>query len=55
MCSSDLEPELCADAFAGNIQAQKDLLWVHKLLSTAGIKGIKEELARRFGTSTACR
>jgi dihydrodipicolinate synthase/N-acetylneuraminate lyase len=55
LAAANLEPELCADAFAGNIQAQKDLLWVHKLISTAGIKGIKEELARRFGTSTACR
>jgi len=55
LAAANLEPELCIDAFAGNMQAQKDLLWAHKLISTAGIKGIKEELARRFGTSTACR
>jgi dihydrodipicolinate synthase/N-acetylneuraminate lyase len=55
LAAANLEPELCSDAFAGNIQAQKDLLWAHKLLSVAGVKGIKEELARRHGTSTACR
>ena len=55
LAAANLEPELCVDAFAGNIQAQKDLLWAHKLISAAGVKGIKEELARRFGTSTACR
>ncbi len=55
LAAANLEPELCSDAFAGNIQAQKDLLWAHKVISTSGIKGIKEELARRHGTSTACR
>jgi dihydrodipicolinate synthase/N-acetylneuraminate lyase len=54
LAAANLEPELCSDAFAGNIQAQKDLLWVHKV-STGGAKAIKEELARRHGTSTACR
>lgn len=54
LAAANLEPELCIDAFAGSIQAQKDLLWVHKV-STGGPKAIKEELARRHGTSTACR
>ena len=31
LAAANLEPELCADAFAGNVQAQKDLLWAHKI------------------------
>jgi 4-hydroxy-tetrahydrodipicolinate synthase len=52
---ANLEPELCVDAFAGSVPAQKDLLAAHKIHSAYGIKGIKEELARRYGTSTVCR
>ena len=52
---ANLEPERCVDAFAGDVQAQKDLLGAHKILSCYGVKGIKEELARRHGTSTVCR
>jgi dihydrodipicolinate synthase/N-acetylneuraminate lyase len=52
---ANLEPELCADAFAGSVPAQKDLLAAHKILTCYGVKGIKEELARRYGTSTVCR
>ena len=52
---ANLEPELCVDAFAGSVQAQKDLLAAHKILRCYGVKGIKEELARRHGTSTVCR
>ena len=52
---ANLEPELCVDAFAGSVVAQKDLLAAHKILSCYGVKGIKEELARKFGTSTVCR
>ena len=52
---ANLEPELCIDAFAGSTQAQKDLISAHRLSTDYGVKGIKEELARRFGTSTACR
>jgi dihydrodipicolinate synthase/N-acetylneuraminate lyase len=55
LAAANLEPELCADAFAGDVQAQKDLLAIHHIVSQKGAKGIKEELARRFGTSTACR
>jgi dihydrodipicolinate synthase/N-acetylneuraminate lyase len=55
LAAANLEPELCSDAFAGNITAQKDLLWAHQTVSAGGVKGIKEELARRHGTSTACR
>jgi 4-hydroxy-tetrahydrodipicolinate synthase len=52
---ANLEPELCVDAFAGSVPAQKDLLAAHKIHSTYGIKGLKEELSRRYGTSTVCR
>jgi 4-hydroxy-tetrahydrodipicolinate synthase len=55
LAAANLEPELCADAFAGNVQAQKDLLAIHQIVSLKGVKGIKEELARRYGSSTACR
>jgi dihydrodipicolinate synthase/N-acetylneuraminate lyase len=55
LAAANLEPELCADAFSGDVQAQKDLLAIHQIVSHKGVKGIKEELARRFGTSTACR
>ena len=51
LAAANLEPELCVDAFAGNVQAQKDLLGAHKILTCYGVKGIKEELARRHGTS----
>ena len=53
--AANLEPERCIDAFAGDINAQKDLLSAHKIVSVYGVKGIKEELARRHGTSTVCR
>jgi 4-hydroxy-tetrahydrodipicolinate synthase len=55
LAAANLEPELCADAFAGHVQAQRDLLSIHQIVSQRGVKGIKEELARRHGTSTACR
>ena len=55
LAAANLEPERCSDAFAGDIQAQRDLLPVHKIVSHYGVKGIKEELARRQGTSTIVR
>jgi 4-hydroxy-tetrahydrodipicolinate synthase len=55
LAAANLEPELCSDAFAGSVAAQKDLLYAHKILTLYGVKGIKEELARRYGTSTVCR
>jgi 4-hydroxy-tetrahydrodipicolinate synthase len=55
LAAANLEPELCSDAFAGSVQAQKDLLYAHKIHTLYGIKGIKEELARRYHTSTVCR
>jgi 4-hydroxy-tetrahydrodipicolinate synthase len=55
LAAANLEPELCSDAFAGSVEAQKDLLYAHKILTCYGIKGIKEELARRYNTPTVCR
>jgi 4-hydroxy-tetrahydrodipicolinate synthase len=55
LAAANLEPERCIDAFAGDIAAQKALLPAHRIVSMYGVKGIKEELARRFGTSTVCR
>jgi dihydrodipicolinate synthase/N-acetylneuraminate lyase len=55
LAAANLEPELCSDAFAGSVVAQKDLLFAHRINSQYGVKGIKEELARKFGTSTVCR
>jgi 4-hydroxy-tetrahydrodipicolinate synthase len=52
---ANLEPELCIDAFSGSTQAQTDLVPSHRTLTEYGVKGLKEELARRYGTSTACR
>ena len=55
LAAANLEPELCADAFAGSIAAQKALIHAHKIVAHEGVKGIKQELARKFNTSTACR
>jgi hypothetical protein len=55
LAAANLEPELCADAFAGSVPAQRDLLFAHRVVSGYGAKGIKEELARKYGTSTVCR
>jgi dihydrodipicolinate synthase/N-acetylneuraminate lyase len=55
LAAANLEPELCADAFAGKVRAQRDLLAAHKLTSLGGIPALKAELARRHGTSAAYR
>lgn len=55
LAAANIEPERCIDAFAGDIGAQKDLLAAHRIVTTYGVKGLKEELARRYGTSTVCR
>ncbi len=55
LAAANLDPERCSDAFAGDISAQKALLSAHRIVSQYGVKGIKEELARRFETSTVCR
>lgn len=55
LAAANLEPELCAEAWAGNVRAQKDLIHAHKIVAHEGVKGVKQELARKFHTSTACR
>jgi 4-hydroxy-tetrahydrodipicolinate synthase len=55
LAAANLEPELCADAFAGSVPAQRDLVFAHRVVSNYGVKGIKEELSRKYGTSTVCR
>jgi dihydrodipicolinate synthase/N-acetylneuraminate lyase len=55
LAAANLEPERCMDAFAGDVSAQKNLLVPQRIVSTYGVKGLKEELARRHGTSTVCR
>jgi dihydrodipicolinate synthase/N-acetylneuraminate lyase len=55
LAAANLEPGRCIDAFAGDIGAQKDLISAHRVVANYGVKGIKEELARRYGTSTVCR
>lgn len=55
LAAANLEPELCAEAWSGNVRAQKDLIHAHKIVAHEGVKGIKQELARKFHTSTACR
>jgi 4-hydroxy-tetrahydrodipicolinate synthase len=55
LAAANLEPQLCIEAFNGKVQAQKDLLRAHQISTRKGVKGIKEELAHRYGTPTACR
>ncbi|MFM7537889.1 MAG: dihydrodipicolinate synthase family protein [Acidimicrobiales bacterium] len=55
LAAANLEPELCAEAFAGKVRAQRDLLSAHRLVTTGGIPALKGELARRHGTSAAHR
>jgi dihydrodipicolinate synthase/N-acetylneuraminate lyase len=55
LAAANLAPEQCSDAFAGDINAQKALLSAHRIVSHYGVKGIKEELSRKFSSSTVCR
>ena len=55
LAAANLDPEQCTDAFAGDINAQKALLSAHRIVSHYGVKGIKEELSRKFSSSTVCR
>lgn len=55
LAAANMAPELCSDAFAGSVPAQRDLLSYHLIVTRSGVKGIKEELARRYSTSTSCR
>lgn len=55
LAAANIEPERCIDAFAGDVTAQRDLLPADRIVAAYGAKGLKEELARRHGTSTVCR
>lgn len=51
---ANVEPEACAAAFAGDAAAQRNLAPAH-MASRSFPTGLKELIARRFGTSTVCR
>lgn len=52
---ANAEPERCAQAFAGDVAAQRALLQPHLAAHESFPRGLKEMVAARFGTSTACR
>ena len=47
---ANLFPELCARAFAGDADAQRQLLPEHEAVSAGGLTAIKHKLAQRHGT-----
>jgi 4-hydroxy-tetrahydrodipicolinate synthase len=52
---ANAEPERCVRAFGGDIVAQGALLQPHLAAHESFPRGLKEMVAARFGTSTACR
>lgn len=52
---ANVEPELCAAAFAGDAQAQRALVPAHLVARTEGPAGVKRLAADRYGTSAAAR
>jgi 4-hydroxy-tetrahydrodipicolinate synthase len=52
---ANAEPELCARAFTGDADAQLELAPAHDAAHVRFPAGLKELVARRFGTSTATR
>ena len=52
---ANTEPERCVRAFAGDAEAQRALLQPHLAAHESFPRGLKEMVAARFGTSTACR
>ena len=52
---ANAEPERCVRAFAGDVEAQRALLQPHLAAHESFPRGLKEMVAARFGTSTACR
>jgi 4-hydroxy-tetrahydrodipicolinate synthase len=52
---ANAEPERCVRAFAADVQAQRALLQPHLAAHESFPRGLKEMVAARFGTSTACR
>ena len=47
---ANLVPELCAQAFAGDADASRELLTEHEAINGGGVAAIKRELARRRGS-----
>jgi 4-hydroxy-tetrahydrodipicolinate synthase len=52
---ANAEPERCVRAFAGDVVAQGALVQPHLAAHERFPRGLKEMVAARFGTSTACR
>lgn len=52
---ANVEPERCARAFAGDAAAQAELVEAHLAAHERFPRRLKEMVAQRFGTSTACR
>ena len=52
---ANAEPELCADAFSGSPQAQRQLTPGHLAASRSFPDGLKHLVAERFGTSEVAR
>ena len=55
LAAANLEPELCTQAFAGDVKAQRALLSAHRIVREDAPHGLKRELNARFGTPTHCR
>src|SRR5256885_1728312 len=52
---ANADPERCVSAFGGDIVAQGALVQPHLAAHEGFPRGLKEMVAARFGTSTACR
>ena len=52
---ANVEPERCAEAFAGDAAAQRALYDGHVTAHDRFPQGLKELVAKRFGTATTCR
>ena len=52
---ANVEPERCAEAFAGDAAAQRALYDGHVAAHDRFPQGLKELVAKRFGTATTCR
>ncbi|MBK9178885.1 MAG: dihydrodipicolinate synthase family protein [Acidimicrobiales bacterium] len=55
LAAANLEPETCVAAFEGDGAAQRALLGAHRIVGADFPRGLKAELARRYGTSATCR
>ncbi len=55
LAAANLEPELSAKAFAGDVDSQRSLLDAHRIASFDSPHGLKRELHARYGTPPHCR